>query len=112
MVGPKQAMSDTWKVIQPILEPVLEYGNAMRAWSNAKELANEIVSDAYDVGFLTKFLLAAVVLSTLIGRILPDETGGPFMSVDMPIVDDAIGLLTLTLESVLNAIIVYRPLRW
>jgi hypothetical protein len=110
-VEPELAKSDARKILDLILDPVLEYGRAMRAWSDAHLLARRIVADQLDVGALGKFLLAAAVLSTFIGKLLPDESGPPLWSVDVPIIDDAISLLSLALTGVLTGLIVYLPIR-
>ena len=110
--SPKGPGSGAYQAIQPVIEPVVEYGHAMRAWGNSTALAARIVSEKIDFGFLSQFLLAAIVLSTLIGRLVPSASNSELAFFGLPIIDDAIGLTLLMFAGVLNALLVFWPIRW
>lgn len=108
----KPERSNGWKALKPILEPIFDYGRALRALSNAEQLASRIVADEVDVGAISKFILASAILGILIGKMLPGDPRLAIESIDVPIVGDAVNLLTLLLLGFLNAILVFWPLRW
>jgi hypothetical protein len=104
--------SGAYKALEPVIEPVLEYGHAMRAWGNSTALAARIVSEKIDFGFLSRFLISAIVISALVGKLVPSASDSDLAFFGLPIIDDAIGVAVLMIAGVLNALVVFWPIRW
>jgi hypothetical protein len=104
--------SSAWSAVEPLLDPFLEFGRAIRAWAHPEELGSRIIEREIDLGSLCRFLLASAVLSALIGKLLPDEQGEAVFTLDVPFLDDVLGVLALTAGGVLNAMVFFKPLHW
>jgi hypothetical protein len=102
--------SSGWKALGPLLDPFLEYGRAMRVGTRSDQLGARIVANEIGVTALWKFLLAAAVLGALISKLIPDQDG--FWGVDVPLLDEVIGVLMISIGGVLSSIIMFPFLRW
>lgn len=103
------------KISAVLIEPLLEYRHAMRAWGNRDQLdqlAKRIVSDEIDVAQLAKLLLSTIVISTLINSVFPAAEENSLEVVRVPLLNDAIFVCLLLVCSLVNALMIFWPLRW
>jgi hypothetical protein len=113
--SPKNSTTEATKVLAVLIEPLLEYGHAMRAWGGRDQLdklAKRIVSDEIDVAHLAKLFLSTIVISTLISSLFPTREENSLELVRVPLLNDAIFVNLLLVCSVVNALMLFGPLRW
>lgn len=90
-----------------------EHGSAWKALGPLLDgIAARIADGRIDAAALGKFLLAAVVTSSVFHPLVPDETGGSDALLDVPVLDDALNALIMAAGGFLYAGLVFRPLRW
>jgi hypothetical protein len=107
--------TEATKVSAVLIEPLLEYGHAMRAWYSKDQLgqlAKRIVSDEIDVAQLAKLFLSTVVITTLINSVFPAGEENSLEFVRVPLLNDAIVVCSFLVCGVVNALMVFWPLRW
>jgi hypothetical protein len=100
------------KVIDPIVEPLLEFRCAMRLWAKPAQLVDRIKVGEVNVGTLVGFVFASSILSTLIGKVVPDNTEGLGEVFGLPIITVSLWVFGLVLGGAATCVLLFLPFRW
>src|SRR5262245_53954186 len=107
---PKTEKAGLLKSLEPLLEPIFEYGRSLRLWYNATQLADRIRDNEIDTVDVSKLAVAATVIGFLVAKIVPDESPGGHPEIfNLPLIDEAVMALILLVAGVVVAVIVYWP---